>query len=178
MDPKVTHDPVFQDLVLNYETASRKLRESAIAMRSFYLQHHKKPQDQTTAEKWESSLLSENAAQRHIDVEKAAAQLLRYAYELAPHSNNEDHMSELEQLRLSHHARVEGKAGWGKPEMRPRGYEEQVVIDGGPPITIVIKPEHWDYTEKTKRIQKLKQPAIDPHSIDTPEDSSPSDVAS
>jgi len=151
MDPDVVHDPVFQDLLVKYEIAGRKLRESVIAMRSFYLTHHKGPHDETTSEKWRGALLGENAAQRHIDVEDAAGHLLRYAFELAPHSNDSLHLEELYLLKAAHKERLERRTGWGRSEPHPKGIEEKVSIDGGPPITLVIDPKHWDYTERGKQ---------------------------
>jgi hypothetical protein len=156
MDPDVVHDPVFQALLVKYEIAGRKLRDSVIAMRSFYLTHHKRPHDETPSEKWRGALLGEDAAQRHIDVEDAAAQLLRYAFEIAPHCNDALHLEELYHLKLAHKERLERRTGWGRPEPHPKGIEEKVTIDGGPPITLVIEPKHWDYTERGKRAAARK----------------------
>ena len=156
MDPDVVHDPVFHDLLVKFESAGRKLRESVIAMRSFYLTHHKRPQDETTSEKWRGAVLSEDAAQRHLDVEDAAAQLLRYAFEIAPHSNCDMHLEELYKLKAAHRERLERRTGWGKSAAHPRGIEERVVVDGGPPITLVIDPQHWGYTERAKRAEQRR----------------------
>ena len=87
MDPDIVHDPVFQQLVMKYELESRKLREAIIAMRSFYLTHHKSPQDENTSEKWRGAILSEFACEKHLAVESAAADLLRYGFEIAPKSS-------------------------------------------------------------------------------------------
>lgn len=171
MDPDVTHDPVYQELVAKYELASRKLRESVIAMRSFYLNHHKKPQEETTSEKWRGAMLSETAAQLHIDVEDAAAQLLRYAFEIAPHSNCDLHLEELYKLKLAHRDRLERRTGWGKPTPHPRGIEERVHVDGGPPVTLVIEPQHWEYTDRAKRARDRKKPAIPSGTTNPTEDS-------
>lgn len=171
MDPDVVHDPVFQELVAKYELAGRKFRESVIAMRSFYLNHHKKPLDESTSEKWRGALLSEEAAQRHQNVEDAAAQLLRYAFEIAPHSNCDLHLEELYKLKLAHRERLERRTGWGKPTPHPRGIEERVRVDGGPPITLVIEPQHWEYTDRAKRAQDRKKPAILPSDTSPTEDS-------
>lgn len=162
MDPDVIHDPVFQVLLTKYEVAGRKLRDAVIAMRSHYLTHHKRPIDETTGEKWRGALLSEAAAQRHEDVVDAAAQLLRYAFEIAPHSNSDLHLEELYKLKLAHRERLEKKAGWAKPKPHPRGIEERVVVDGGPPITLVINPQHWDYTERAKKVRERRKPAMTP----------------
>ena len=169
MDPDIIHDPVFQTLLLKFEVASRKLRDSVIAMRSFYLKHHKAPKDETTSEKWRGALLSEGAAQRHEDVLSAAADLLRYAFEIAPHNDSPIHLEELYHLKLAHKERVEHRAGWKKPEPHPRGIEEKVHVDGGPPITLVIHPKHYDYTERAKRARARREPAMPPEDDVQPE---------
>lgn len=170
MDPDIIHDPVFQDFLLKLERSGRKLRDSVIAMRSFYLKHHKRPLDETTSEKWRGALLSEEAVQHHESLVEAAAQLLRYAFELAPHSNDDLHLEELLKLKLAHKERVAHPRGWKKAEPHPRGIEEKVQVDDGPPITLVIEPRHYDYTERAKRAQARRKPAIPPAAVVQPED--------
>lgn len=178
MDPDVVHDPVFQALLLKFELSGRKLREAVIAMRSFYLTHHKTPQDENSSERWRGALLSESAAQLHQDVEDAAAQLLRYGFEIAPHSNCPLHLEELFKLKLAHRERLEKRMGWGKAEPHPRGIEERVTVDEGPPITLVINPEHWSFTDRGKRSAARRaareKPAMDPTQPESSE-SDPSD---
>jgi len=157
MDPDVAHDPVFAELLLQLELSSRKLRESAAALRSFYLTHHETPLDEGVNEKWRGAILGEDAAQRQQDVEKAAAQLLRYAFEIVPHSNCPLHMEELLQLKAAHQKRLKCRTGWGKTRPHPRGIEEKVSIDGGPPITLVIEPKHWEFTERAKRARSRSE---------------------
>lgn len=159
MDPDVIHDPVFQKLLHKLELEQRKLRDAVIAMRSFYLKHHKRPMDESTSEKWRGAMLSEEAAARFQNVESAAAQLLRYGFEIAPHSNNALHMEEIYLLKQAHKERVTKKAGWGKTPPHPRGIEEKVRVDDGPPITLVIEPRHYEFTD---RARKRRKPAIPP----------------
>jgi hypothetical protein len=160
MDPDVIHDPVFQQLLLKYELESRKLRDAVIAMRSFYLTHHKSPQNETAAERWKGSILSEDTCQRHLSAESAAADLLRYAFEIAPHSDNALHLEELFKLKMAHRERLERRTGWGKTEPHPRGIEEKVLIDGGPPITWVINPKNYEFTEQARRRREQAEAAI------------------
>lgn len=169
MDPDVVRDPVFQDLLQRHERAGRRLRDAVIAMRSFYLNHHAKPHDETNQEKWRGALLSEEAAQRHIDVEDTAARLLRYAFEIAPYSNCDLHLEEVYKLKLAHRARLDSQKEWGPRKPHPKGIEEAVVIDGGPPITLVIDPKHYEFTDKAKRAKGRKQPAIPPPDEQPPE---------
>jgi hypothetical protein len=161
MDPDIVHDPVFHELLLKFELESRKLRDAVIAMRSFYLTHHKAPKDETTSEKWRGALLSEEAAARYQNVEEAAGQLLRYGFEIAPHSSCPLHMEELLKLKSAHRERVQRRAGWGYTEPHPKGIEEQVQIDDGPPITWVIKPTSYEFTERARRATERRKPAID-----------------
>lgn len=171
MDPKVVRDPVFQALLAKHELAGRKLRDAVIAMRAWYLDHHKRPLDENTSEKWRGALLSEDAAQRHQDVVDAAAQLLRYAFEIAPHSNCDLHLEEIYKLKLAHRERLDKQMGYGERRPHPKGIEERVEIDGGPPLTLVIDPKHWEYTDRARRIRERKKPAM-PHT--QPGDESPS----
>ena len=146
MDPDVVHDPVYAELVAKHERACRKLRDAVAAMRSFYLTHHKRPLDESSAERWRG------------------AQLLRYAFEIAPHSNDGLHMEEILKLKAAHRERLERRTGWGKAAPHPKGIEEKVSVDGGPPITLVIDPKHYDYTERGKRARARREgkPAMDP----------------
>ena len=164
MDPDVVHDPVYAELVAKHERACRKLRDAVAAMRSFYLTHHKRPLDESSAERWRGALLSEEAVQRHEEAVDAAAQLLRYAFEIAPHSNDGLHMEEILKLKAAHRERLERRTGWGKAAPHPKGIEEKVSVDGGPPITLVIDPKHYDYTERGKRARARREgkPAMDP----------------
>lgn len=148
-------------------------------MRSFYLSHHKSPDEETTAERWRGALLSEEACKRQQEVEDAAAHLLRYAFEIAPHSNNSIHMEELYKLKLAHHERVERRTGYGRPTPHPKGIEERVQVDGGPPLTLVIHPKHWEYTQRAEQSRQRRanpvepamdtgesQPSIEPEQVD------------
>jgi len=157
VDPDVVQDPIFQDLLIKYERAVRKLRDSVIALRSFYLRHHESPQEESASEKWKGAILSESAAQCHQDIEVAAAQMLRYAFEIAPHDNSPIHMEELMKLKLAHRKRLEERTGWGKGEPGPKGIEEKVRIDEGPPVTVVYKPQAYPYTDRAQR----RKPAIE-----------------
>lgn len=170
MDPDVVRDPVFQALLSTFEMRGRKLRDAVIAMRSFYLKHHSRPLDETTSEKWRGALLSESAAQTHEALVDAAAQLLRYAFEIAPYNNNHLHMEEILKLKLAHERRLKGDEEWGDPDHHVQGIEEKVTVDGGVPLTLVIKPKYWEFTEKGKQQAARKKPAIPP---EQPESSEP-----
>jgi len=171
VDPDIVHDPVFQELLKKHEVAARKLRDAVIAMRAFYLTHHKRPEDETTTEKWRGAVLGEDAARTHEAAVDAAANLLRYGFELAPHSNCPVHLEELYKLKADHRERLERRTGWGKGDPHPKGIEEQVHVDGGPPITLVFKPSAWEFTERGKRAAARRQPAILPE--DTPSSEPP-----
>jgi hypothetical protein len=170
MDPDVAHDPVYADLAAQLERSSRKLREAVAAMRSFYLTHHKKPHDENTSERWRGALLSEAACDLHQKVQEAAAQLLRYAFEIAPHSNNGLHLEEIMLLKAAHRERLERRTGYGRKEPHPRGIEEKVDVDGGPPLTLVIDPQHWEHTQRAARIRERKAQAEEP-AMDSDSDS-------
>ena len=58
MDIDVVLDPLFEQLLLKYELEGRKLRDAVIAMRSFFLTHHKSPNDESTSEKWRGAILA------------------------------------------------------------------------------------------------------------------------
>lgn len=174
MDPDVVHDPVFYDLLHRLELEQRKLRDAVISMRSFYLTHHKKPQDETTSEKWRGALLGEEACARHESVQTAAADLLRYAFELAPHCNDGLHLEEIMLLKHAHRERLARRTGYGKAEPHPRGIEEKVHVDGGMPVTWVINPKNYEFTERARRRREREEPATDPESTLTPPP--PSDV--
>lgn len=158
VDPNVLHDPVFQDLLQKQEVAGRKLRDAVIAMRSFHLTLHKAPQDYDISEKWKAAHLGENAAQHLDSVRDAAADLLRYAYEIASHSNCPEHLKQVSDLKKAHNERVRtGAPKVTRPE-QVRGFEEKVLVDGGPPITIVIQPKHYEFTERYKKRRKRQKP--------------------
>ena len=175
MDPDVVHDPVFQQFVLQYELEGRKLREAVIAMRSFYLKHHTRPLDETTSEKWRGAILSEEAAARHEAVVEAAADLLRYAFEIAPFNSDALHLEELYKLKLAHRERLARGGGWGASKPGPKGIEEKVRVDDGPPVTLVIQPEHYDFTARAQRAATSSEPAIPQEEIQ-PSEGSNSDV--
>jgi hypothetical protein len=160
MDPDVIHDPVFQQLLMEYELESRKLRDAVIAMRSFYLTHHKRPLDETTSEKWRGAILSEEACRRHEAAVDAAAQLLRYSFEIAPHNNDGLHLEEIMARKIAHRERLDRRSGWGKSKPHPNGIEEKVHIDDGPPVTWVINPKNYEFTERARRRRERQQAAI------------------
>ena len=151
MDPDISHDPIFQDLLTQHELASRKLRDAVAAMRSFFLKHKKSPHDESTSEKWRGATLSEEASAKFRCVEESAAQLLRYAYELAPKNSLPEHMEELDELRAAHMKRAKFGGGWVSGRRIMRGIEERVIIDDGPPVTIVLKPSAYSYTDRASR---------------------------
>lgn len=156
MDPHVVRDPVFVSLLQKHEIAARKLRDTVIALRSFHLTTHKDPQHYTSGEQWRAAHLQETAVQRLEDVRVAAEDLLRYGYELAPHSSCPVHLANIEELKTAHEERTRSGTGWGETADRPRGIEEQVQVDGGPPITIVIKPSHYEFTDRAKKAQERR----------------------
>jgi len=158
MDPDVVHDPVYAELAARLERASSKLRQAVVAMRSFHMVHHKRPIDESTSERWRAALLEEEACQRHEDVIESAAQLLRYAFEIVPHKNSPLHMEEILKLKAAHRERLERRTGYGKAEPHPRGIEERVRVDGGPPLTLVIDPKHWGFTQRAERIRERQTP--------------------
>ena len=162
MDPDVVHDPVFADLLLEFAGAGTRLRDAVIAMRSFYLHRHTRPIDESTSEKWRGAILGEEAAQHHEALVESAAQLLRYAFELAPVENSSLHMDGLLRLKSAHRERLERRTGWGKPAKVPGSIEEKVSIDRGPPITLLIDPKHWDYTERGKNAAQRRLNAGEP----------------
>lgn len=162
MDPDVVHDPIYADLAANLEVSARKLRDAVAQMRAFYLSHHKTPLAETTSETWRGALLGELACQRHEAVIESAAQLLRYAFELAPVSNCPIHMEELLKLKAAQKERVVRRTGYGKCRPHPKGIEEKVIVDGGSPITVVINPKHWGYTQRAKNAAHSVKPAIPP----------------
>lgn len=151
MNPDVSHDPIFQQLVIQHEVASRKLREAVAAMRSFFLNHHKSPDDENKTEKWRGAALSEEASALFQRVEESAAQLLRYSYEIAPMNSSPEHMEELERLRSAHRERLKRGGGWSGERKTIRGIEEKVHIDDGAPITVIIKPSAYSFTDRSRR---------------------------
>jgi len=160
VDPDVIHDPVFQQLLLKYELEARKLRDAVISMRSFYLKHHKAPADETATEKWRSAILGEEACQRHQLVESAAADLLRYAFEISPVSNDALHLEEVLRLKLAHRERLARGGGWARTKASPIGIEEKVYIDDGAPITWVINPRNYQFTERARKRREASEAAI------------------
>jgi hypothetical protein len=155
VDPHVTLDPVFQQLLQRHELAGRKLRDSIIALRSFHLSTHKSPADYDIGEKWRSAQLQEAAVHRLEDVRSAADDLLRYGFEIAPHSSCPKHLIMIGELKDAHQERLRS-TGWADRPDPVRGIEEQVRVDNGPPITIVIKPKHYEFTEKHRKAQERK----------------------
>lgn len=166
MDPAIAHDPVFLQLLTQHEKASRQLRDAVAAMRSFHLNHHKSPQEENTSEKWRGSILGEEAAALFQRVEESAAQLLRYAYEIAPINNDPEHMEEMAQLKRAHRARLKAGVDWSGHRKTIRGIEEKVRIDDGMPVTVIIKPSAYEFTQRAR----AKQPAIDHHKPDSSAD--------
>jgi hypothetical protein len=156
----VIHDPVFQHLLSKLEISQRKLRDSVIELRALYLTHDKRPLDDTAEEKWRSALLEEGVSNYQQKVENDVGDLVRYAFEIMPSNNMSSHLEEISKLKAAHKKRLKTQSGWGEGEHTPLGFDEKVIIDGGPPITITIKPSKWSYTEKAKRIKKLKEPAM------------------
>jgi len=157
VDPDISHDPVFQQLLSHHELASRKLRDAVAAMRSFYLHHHKSPQEENASEKWRGSILSEEAAALFQKVEDSAAQLLRYSYEIAPINSDPEHMAEMARLKAAHKERLKRGVRWSGHFRTMRGIEEQVIIDDGMPVTVIIKPSAYEYTQRAKQ----RKPAIE-----------------
>lgn len=156
MDPQVVRDPVFQQLLQKHELAGRKLRDAVMALRSFHLAVHKAPADYSSSEKWRAAHLQETAVQRLEDVRSAADDLLRYGFEIAPHSSCPQHMDQIQGLKTAHHERIGSHGGWGEAPEKVRGIEERVQVDNGPPITIVIKPKHYEFTEQHKKAQERR----------------------
>lgn len=157
MDPDVIHDPVFRDLLLKSELGIRKLRDAVIAMRGFYLRHDKGPQEESTTESWRGAVLSEDAAQKFEAAREAAAQLLRYAYEIAPKSSMFWDMEEVRSAKAAHWERLARVREWSGARKTMRGLEERVHIDEGPPVTVVIRPEHYDFTAKARKARQLRE---------------------
>ena len=156
MDPDVFLDPVFQELLIKHERAGRKLRDAIIAMRGWFLKHDKSPQEETTNEKWRSALLSEEASALHLAVQDTAAELLRYGYELAPMSNSLAHMASLRVIRQEHRKRLAARDRWMGHRRTTQGIEEKVWVDGGPPLTVIIKAPGGGLTKRPR----AKKPAI------------------
>jgi hypothetical protein len=157
MDPDVIQDPVFQELLLKSEIAGHKLRDAVIALRSYYLTHHKSPQEDDLSDQWKSSMLCETASGAFEKAQDAYADLLRYAYEIVPRDGSKEHMELLRKLKEAHRERLEMRAGWGKTAAHPRGIEEKVLVDGGPPVTVVIHPKHYEFTTKAKMAKLAKE---------------------
>lgn len=137
----VLYDPVFQDLVRKHELSVRRLREDVQRLRSYYLSHHKRPAEDSVSERWMAATLQNAAADRLEDVRESAADLLRYGFELAPFASDDDHMAAISAAKAAHMKRLEERTGWGKRPIFPKGPEEQIKVDDGPPLTFILKPE-------------------------------------
>jgi len=135
----VMYDPVFHDLVRRHEIAARRLRDSVLALRAWHLNHVKHPGEENHSEKWRSAHLQNCAVAALETLRDAAADLVRYGFELSPHSSEAEHIAEIAASRDAHKTRVEKRTGWGRGPIHPKGPEEQVRIDDGPPITIVLR---------------------------------------
>jgi len=131
-------------------------------MRSFYLLHHKAPKDESVTEKWRGALLSEEASAKLLSVKSAAQALLRYGYEISPHNSAPEHLEEVAERRRAHQERLEARTGWGDVVDGPRGIEEKVHIDSGPPITVVFKPSAYEFTDRARRRLTSEEPAMRP----------------
>lgn len=81
-------------------------------------------------------------------------------------------MEEILKLKLAHLKRLEERTGYGKREPHPRGIEEKVSVDGGPPLTLVINPQHWDYTDRAKRVRERQASREKPAMTPDPSESS------
>ncbi len=135
----VYQDPIFQDLVRRHELAVRRFREDVARLRAHSLDNARIPDD--TGSKWLAAKLQE-AAHHQIDaVRESAADLLRYAFELVPYANDPELLEDLAKARAAHKERLAQRTGWGKAPIQLRGPEERVQVDGGPPITIVLKQD-------------------------------------
>jgi hypothetical protein len=165
---------VFQEQLLKAELAAHKLRDAVIALRSYYLTHHKAPSDENLSEQWKSSLLCEAATEAFEASEAAQADLLRYGYELVPRDGTSEQMSLLQELKAAHALRLKLRSGHSESEPHPRGIEEKVSIDSGPPVTVVIHPKHYEFTEKARRARE--QRARREAAMDDPPDNAPTDV--
>jgi len=166
MDPDVIQDPVFQELLLKSELAAHKLRDAVIALRSYYLTHHKTPAEENLSDQWKSSLLCEAASSAFEKAEAAHAELLRYGYEIVPRDSTPEQMELLKQLKQAQHSRLKLRSGYGETAAQPRGIEEKMDIDSGPPVTVVIHPKHYEFTEKARRAREKRskrKPARNPH---------------
>lgn len=157
MDPLVIRDPVFQQLLKKHELAARKLRDAVISLRSFTLADDKAPRDYTSSEMCRAAILQETLVERLEDERVAAEELLRYGFELAPHSSSPEHLAAIEVAKAAHKKRL-SQDGWAETTVRPRGFEEQVQVDGGPPVTIVIQPKHYEFTQRAKRARPPQNP--------------------
>lgn len=162
MDPRILHDPAFHELLKSLEVAAKRLRDTVIALRAFYLDHNKAGHEETQAERWKGALLSSDASAAHEKLEDAAAGLLRYGYELAPHDDSEDHRKQIEHLKEKQYQRILTQRSESTSVEHPRGFEERVHVEEGHPLTLVIRPEYWHYTERAKQTLERKQPAINP----------------
>lgn len=138
----VLHDPVFHDLLHQHAKAARRLRDSVLALRAWHLDHVKHPGEETTSEKWRSATLQEDAVRSLEMVKTAAEELLRYGFEMAPHSGETEHITSIRAARSAHRERLKrfslGKYGSQEASTGP---EEKIYVDDGPPLTIVLKPK-------------------------------------
>lgn len=135
----VYHDPVFQDLVRRHELAVRRFREDVARLRAHSLSNEQVPAD--ASGKWLAAKLQESAHHQIDAVRESAADLLRYAFELVPYNADPELLADLAKAREAHRERLAKRMGWGKAPLQLRGPEEKLHVDGGPPITIVLKAD-------------------------------------
>lgn len=134
------YDPIFMDLVHRHETAVRRLREDVARLRAHYLQAATKgPQEDSLHDRWLAATL-QSAAHHQLDlVRESAADLVRYGFELAPHSADPEHLAAISAAKAAHLKRLEERTGYGRRPLELRGPEEKVKLDGGAPFTIVLR---------------------------------------
>jgi len=125
--------------------AARRLRDSVLALRSWHLDHVKHPGEESTSEKWRSATLQDDVVKSLDMVRDAAEDLLRYGFEMAPHSSENEHLTSVNAARTAHRERLK-RCNLGKYGSReePTGPEEKIYVDGGPPLTIVLKEKKPD----------------------------------
>ena len=135
----VIHDPMFQELVRHHELAVRRLREDIIRLRAHYLELVKHPSEHSTSERWRGASLQEAVSESLDKVRSSADELVRYGFELAPYGTDAEHLDGVAASRAAHTKRLTERTGWGQKRIELRGPEEKIHVDGGPPITIVLK---------------------------------------
>lgn len=133
-------DPIFIDLVRRHELAVRRLREDVARLRLHHLRAATKgPQEDGLHDRWLAATLQQ-AAHHQLDVvRETAADLVRYGFELAPHSADPEHLAAISAAKDAHKKRLDERTGYGERRLELRGQEEKVQIDGGAPFTIVLK---------------------------------------